>query len=236
VWVFTSVTRGSSRRISLSTRSAWAWASRSVSCGSTSTSRSRMSRPRSPPAASGRTSWAASSCTSRSCRWAMARTWSKRLSLEGARGSMCTITSAPGRMPRPGSSTPAEPVGQQHSGQPGDDHRGAPYVGAEVQGVGFERLRVVLARHAVEGAGAEMVNGDADGHDPEGPNRRFHVDFFEEQPPHRLPDDPGAGQEQQTGLEEGGEVFDLAVAVLVVGVGGPAGAAGRGRGGGGGGG
>ena len=45
----------------------------------------------------------------------------------------------------------------------------------------------------------------------------MHV--VEEQPSDRLIDDPDAGQEQQTGFDEGGEVLYLAVAVLMVGVG-----------------
>ena len=46
------------------------------------------------------------------------------------------------------------------------------------------------------------------------------VDVVKEKPLDGFVDDPDAGEQQQAGLEEGGEIFHFAVAVLVIGVGG----------------
>ena len=118
---------------------------------------------------------------------------------------------------------PTQPLARQHAQQAEDDHRARPDIGAEVERIGFERLRVVLAGDAVERAGAEVVDHDADRHHAERPQAGLDVDVFEEQAARGFPDNPGAGQEQQAGFNESGEVFDFAVAVLMIGVSGPVG-------------
>jgi len=59
------------------------------------------------------------------------------------------------------------------------------------------------------------VDRDRDDDDEEGPQTGFDVDFAEEDPAHGLVDDPGAGEEEQQGLDEGRDVLDLAVSVGV---------------------
>ena len=54
-----------------------------------------------------------------------------------------------------------------------------------------------------------------DDDDEEGPQARVDMDLTEEDPPDGLVDDPGAGDEEEHRLDEGGEVLDLAVAVRV---------------------
>ena len=67
-------------------------------------------------------------------------------------------------------------------------------------------------------------------HHGEGGDRGLDIDAAKEEAEHGLVDDPGAGQQQQAGFDEGGKVFDFAVAVLVVGVGGLVGDADRKKG------
>ena len=89
-----------------------------------------------------------------------------------------------------------------------------------MQRVGFESLAFILGGDAAERAGTPPVDGHGNEHHGEGPDRGLDFDVAEEQAHDRFVDHPGAGQQKQAGFNEGGEVFDLAVAVLVVGVGG----------------
>ena len=52
------------------------------------------------------------------------------------------------------------------------------------------------------------------------PRRRLDLNVLKEQPLDRLVHDPNAGQQQQAGFDEGGEILNFAVAVLVVRIGG----------------
>ena len=57
-------------------------------------------------------------------------------------------------------------------------------------------------------------------HDEHGPDAWLDLHVMKEKTVHGLVDDPDAGEEEQAGFDEGGDVFDLAVAVLILGVGG----------------
>jgi hypothetical protein len=92
-----------------------------------------------------------------------------------------------------------------------------------VEGVGLQGLALVLLRHAVEGARAGDVHDDREDHDAEGPGVGVDGGLLRgEEAVDGLPDDPDARDEEQEGLEEGREVFDLAVAVGMAQVGGAA--------------
>ncbi len=90
---------------------------------------------------------------------------------------------------------------------------------------------MVLVGDAMEGAGAGEVDGDGEEKDEKGPDGEVEGEVLvEEDAADGLGDDPDAGGEHEDGFDEGGEAFDLAVAVVVVLVGGAVGDAGRRRG------
>ena len=109
---------------------------------------------------------------------------------------------------------------RQDQRQAHHDHPRGPDVGGEVQCVGFERLALVLGGDAAESAGAPPVHGHGNQHYNESPDGGFDFNPAEKQSHGRFVDDPGASHQQQAGLYESGEIFDLAMAVLVVSVGG----------------
>ena len=109
---------------------------------------------------------------------------------------------------------------QQNRAKAEHDHARGPDVGGEMQGVGFESLAFVFRGDAAEGARTPPVHSHGDQHHGECPDRRFDFDVAEKQAHDRFVDDPGAGQQKQAGFNEGGKIFDFAVAILVVGVGG----------------
>lgn len=113
----------------------------------------------------------------------------------------------------------AEALAGPDGGEAEEHHQRGPQVGGEVEGVGFEGLGVVLAGHAHQGAGAEPVDAEREEKDQEGEEGGLDLDPVDEAMD-GFPDDPGAGDEEQRGLEDGAEVFELGVAVGVVGVGG----------------
>ena len=80
-----------------------------------------------------------------------------------------------------------------------------------MQSVGFQSLAIVFARDAEKRARAEGIDGNGDEHHSEGPEGRFHVHIAEKEPPHRFPDDPRTGGDEQAGLDESGKVFNFAV-------------------------
>lgn len=75
----------------------------------------------------------------------------------------------------------------------------------------FECLRVIFFRGAVKDARARIVNDDGCAHHDERPDRNLDFGLLEEETLDGFVDDPGQGGEQQNGLEQGRDVFDLAV-------------------------
>jgi hypothetical protein len=92
-----------------------------------------------------------------------------------------------------------------------------------VQRVGLQRLAVIFFRHSREHAGTRNIDGNRSQHHGQRPHRDLDLRVMESQPPHRLPHDPRAGEQQQQGFAQRREVLDLAVPVEVRTVGGPSG-------------
>ena len=111
-----------------------------------------------------------------------------------------------------GASMPAQPDKRQ----PEDDHRGAPDIGRKMERVGLEGLALVFFGGRGEHPGAADVDADGHGHDEKRPEAGVDVHRLEEDPDDGLVDDPGAGHEKQHGLDQGGEILDLAVAVGMI--------------------
>ena len=107
---------------------------------------------------------------------------------------------------------PAQPDDRQ----PEDDHRGAPDIGRKMKRVGLEGLALVFFGGRGEHPGAADVDADGHGHDEKGPEAGVDVHRLEEEPDDGLVDDPGAGHKKQHGFDQGGEIFDLAVAVGMI--------------------
>ena len=94
-----------------------------------------------------------------------------------------------------------------------DDHMSEPKCSASASSASL----AVSLRHAIEQARAEEIDHDRNGDHGEGPERRFdRVAVAAEQPLCRLPDHHAGQHEQQRGLGERGDAFDLAVAVVVL--------------------
>ena len=108
---------------------------------------------------------------------------------------------------------------QQHQDKPKHHHAGRPDVGGEMQSVGLQRLAVVFGGDAAQRARTPPVDPHGEQHHGKSGQRRLDFNVAEEQTQRRLVNNPGAGQQQQSGLDEGGEIFDLAMTVLMVGVG-----------------
>jgi len=119
---------------------------------------------------------------------------------------------------RVGPLQPGEPerFRQAHEDEAEEDDAGGPEVGREVDRVGLQRRAGVLAGDAQERAGTGPVDHEGERHHQEGPVIGVDRVVLHEEPLHRLDDDPEAGQQQEEGLHQGGEVLDLAVAVLVL--------------------
>jgi len=94
-----------------------------------------------------------------------------------------------------------------------------------VQRIGLESLAVVLFGCARERARPAEIDDDRENDDNKRPDAHLNVHIDEEEALDRFINDPDAGEEQQEGLEQSGEVFDLAVAIGVLKVGGAAGEA-----------
>ena len=69
-----------------------------------------------------------------------------------------------------------------------------------------------------ERAGAPGVDRHRQQHDQERGHARLNFHAVKEQPLDRFIDDPDAGQQQQTGFDEGRKILELAVPVLVIGI------------------
>ena len=108
---------------------------------------------------------------------------------------------------------------QQNQGQAENHDAARPDVGGKMQGIGFERLAVVLGGNPAQGARAPEIHRHGDEHHDEGGDAGLDFDMVEEEPFGGLVDDPDAGEQEQAGLDESGEIFHLAVPVLVIGIG-----------------
>ena len=89
-----------------------------------------------------------------------------------------------------------------------------------MQRVGFEGLTVVLRGDLAESARAPNIDNHRYQHYGESPNRGLNIDSAKEEANNCFVNHPSASEQQQTGFDKGGKIFDFAVAVLVVGVGG----------------
>jgi len=107
-----------------------------------------------------------------------------------------------------------------NEGEADDDDATRPDVGRKVESVGFEGLAVVLEGDASERAGAPGIDDDGERHDEEGGEAGFDFDAVKKEALDGFGDDPDTGEKEQSGFDEGGEIFEFAVSVLMVGVGG----------------
>ena len=89
-----------------------------------------------------------------------------------------------------------------------------------MQGVGLECLAGIPRGDAGNGASASGVDQDHQSEQGDGEKTRAHERLMKEQPLQGFPDDVKRGEEKQRCFDEGGEAFELLVAVGVVGVGG----------------
>ena len=116
---------------------------------------------------------------------------------------------------------PGEPEALAGQGGRKAEHDGqrSPHVGGEMDGVGGQRVGAGLAGDAAERARASEIDCDGDEQHGERPDRGSQVVMVVEGRNHAansLGDNPDAGGEHDAGFDEGGERFDLAVAVVVV--------------------
>src|SRR6516164_8535048 len=90
-----------------------------------------------------------------------------------------------------------------------------------MQGIGFEGFARVTFGDPPEGAGAREVNGQRAEKNEDGEQTGFDVNGVKEQAVEGLDDDVNRGEDEKTGFDKGGKVFELAVAVGMALVGGP---------------
>ncbi len=88
-----------------------------------------------------------------------------------------------------------------------------------MQGVGFERFALVLARDSREHSRAKQIHQHGDGESADGEPARLDLHGVKEEPLDRLPDDVEGGDHQQARFDKRRKTFDFAVAVRVAGVG-----------------
>jgi hypothetical protein len=89
-----------------------------------------------------------------------------------------------------------------------------------VKSVGFERFAGVFFGDGTEGAGASEINGKSEEEDEDGEEAGLDVHGVEEEAREGFVDDVDGGEDEQAGLDKGGEIFEFAVAVRVALVGG----------------
>src|ERR1700733_11378938 len=105
---------------------------------------------------------------------------------------------------------------QQNQREAEHDHARSPSIGRKRKGVGFESLAFILGSNAAQRAGTPPVDHHGNNHYAKRPNRRLDVDPAEEQAHNRFVNYPGAGHQEQSGLDEGGKILNLAMAVLMI--------------------
>ena len=110
-------------------------------------------------------------------------------------------------------------ISQRHADQPDKDRDRGNHVGAEVQRVGFERLTQCPFGHAIERSGTKEIDGDRRGDDEEGGRAGLDRNgTLAEQPLRCLENHDSAEHEQESGFDERGDAFHLAMPVLMFGV------------------
>ena len=86
-----------------------------------------------------------------------------------------------------------------------------------MQRICFKRLTRGFFGHAFQGARPIVIDDDRAADDGESPPGDFDVvDATGEKPACRLPDDPGGGEKEQGGFDQGGNAFDLGVTVMML--------------------
>lgn len=87
-----------------------------------------------------------------------------------------------------------------------------------MEGVCFEGFAGMFCGDFVEGPSAGQVNGQRDEQHKDGGEAGLDVDGMKEEPVEGLVNDVEGGEDEEAGFDEGGEVFEFAVAVRVAGV------------------
>jgi len=114
----------------------------------------------------------------------------------------------------------AETHAEPSAGDAEDDDKGAPNVGGKMEGVGFEGVAGIFGGDAAEGTGAKEINAHGEAEDEDGRQTGTDMNGVEEEALEGFPNDVESGDEEETGLNKGGEIFDLAVAIKMLGIGG----------------
>src|ERR1700688_1502870 len=114
----------------------------------------------------------------------------------------------------------AKGAADENQDQPEYDHPGGPDVGGKMERVGFQRLAVVFVGDAAKCARAPPVHAHREQHHRKSGDGRLNFDSPEKESHCGLVDDPGASEQEQPGFDEGGKIFDFAMAVLMIRVGG----------------
>src|SRR5260221_7212483 len=96
-----------------------------------------------------------------------------------------------------------------------DDDDSAPDIGGKVQGVGFKSFAGVALGDDIQGVGAGHVDREGDEKDDDGSDGGLNVDGVEKEAMEGLVDDIDGGENEQAGFNEGGKIFEFAMAVGV---------------------
>ncbi len=86
--------------------------------------------------------------------------------------------------------------------------------------VGFQRFADVLFSHGIQGARASQIDSQRHREDKNGGNAGLNMHAMEKQAGKGFVDDVNGGENQQSGFDERGEIFEFAVSVGVTIVGG----------------
>ena len=100
--------------------------------------------------------------------------------------------------------------------EPDEDGDARPDVRGEVERVGGERIAMVAFRDSFQLAGTAIVDRDGQQQNEEGPDRMADSDRMDEDANDGFGGDPDARCQHEEGLDEAGEIFDLAVPVGMV--------------------
>ena len=79
-----------------------------------------------------------------------------------------------------------------------------------MQGIGFQCLARRIARYPAQGPRPAEINQDGTDNDGNGPPGYIYMLLPANQPFDRLVNNPGGGEEQQSGFNQGGNAFCLA--------------------------
>src|SRR5439155_9037545 len=117
---------------------------------------------------------------------------------------------------------PADTVGlaNHDQRQPQHDYAARPNVCREMKRVCLESLAVIFRGDPAQGPWAPVMHDHGEEHKQEGGEARLDFYMVEEEGVKVFVDDLDAGQQEQSGFDESGEIFDFAMPVLVIGIGG----------------